>query len=147
MAKTDTAKTKKKTDTAATMREAAGKGAEQAKVVYGQFSGAAEDAASMLDEQASVVRDAAAGFHLAAVEIAQRNANAGFDFSRKLLAARDLEEVVALQAEFAREQSQALMAQSRELGEITAKLGEQAARPFRESFARSAEMFRSCFPV
>ena len=51
-----------------------------------------------------------------------RNVAASFDFARKLLHARDAQEVTALQAEYVKSQLAALTDQAKELSQQAAKM-------------------------
>ncbi len=52
-----------------------------------------------------------------AISFAESNVNAAFDHAQKLLHAKDLQEVLALQGEYAKAQLAALQTQAKELGE------------------------------
>ena len=148
----ETAKTETVTDFPAfevpdNVRELAEKSVDQAKVVYGHFRDAAQDTVDMLDDSASALKDGSADFHLKAIDFAQTNANAGFDFARKLIAAKDVKEVLELQVEFARDQFQILSEQARELGTISTGVAEMAAQPLKDGMTKSVEQAKSTFTV
>ena len=129
------------------VRELAEKSVDQAKVVYGHFRDAAQDTVDMLDDSASALKDGSASFHLKAVDFAQANANAGFDFARKLIAAKDVKEALELQVEFARDQVQVLTDQARELGTLSTGVAEKAAQPLKDGVTKSVEQAKSAFNV
>ena len=129
------------------VRELAEKSVDQAKVVYGHFRDAAQDTVDMLDDSASAFKDGSAGFHMKAVDFAQANADAGFDFARKLIEARDIGEVLELQVDFARDRVQVLIGQARELGAITTGVAEKAVQPLRDGMTRSVAQAKSAFNV
>jgi phasin len=131
----------------ADMREFAEKSVDQAKVVYGQFRDAAQGAVDMLDEQTAAFKGATTEFNVTALDFAQTNANAGFELARKLVAAKDLKEMFELQIEFARTQGKAFAEQGKELGAISAKVGEQAVQPLKEGMTKSFEQVKSSFPA
>ena len=56
-----------------------------------------------------------------AVAFAERNVDASFDFARKLVAAKDSEEVMKLHADYVKAHMQALSDQARELGQTAAR--------------------------
>ena len=49
---------------------------------------------------------------------AEQNINNSFEFAQKLVRAKDIQEVMALQQEFLKAQMQAMQAQARDLGRI-----------------------------
>src|SRR5690606_30812187 len=131
----------------ADMRQFAENSVDQAKVVYGQFRDVAQGAVDMLDGQTAAFKGATAQFNATAIDFAQTNTNAGFDFARKLVAARDVKEMFDLQAEFARSQMAVLTEQGRELATISTKAGEQAVAPLKDGMTKSFEQFRTVFPA
>ena len=131
----------------ADMREFAEKSVDQAKVIYGQFKDAAQGAVDMLDEQTAAFKGATTEFNVTAIDFAQVNANAGFDFARKLFAAKDIKELFDLQVGFAREQGKVFAEQGKELGALSTKVGEQAVAPMKDGFTKSFEQFKSAFPA
>jgi phasin len=131
----------------ADMRAFAEKSVDQAKVIYGQFKDAAQEAVDMLDESNTAFKSATTDFHATAIDFAQANANAGFDFARKLVGAKDVKEVFELQTEFAREQAKAYTDQAKQLGEMSTKVTEQAFKPLKDGMTKSVEQFKTTFPV
>jgi hypothetical protein len=53
-----------------------------------------------------------------AMSFAENNVNAAFDLAQKLVRAKDVNEVLALQAEFAKAQMAAMQTQAKELGAV-----------------------------
>jgi phasin family protein len=58
---------------------------------------------------------------------AERNMASAFAFAHDLVRARDLQEVLRLQADYIRRQMETLTEQARELGESTSKAAKDAA--------------------
>lgn len=52
-----------------------------------------------------------------------------FEFAQDLMRAKDMQDVLRLQAEYIRRQMQALTEQAKELGESTSKAAKDAATP------------------
>ena len=68
--------------------------------------------------------------HREMIDIAQRNVNASFGFLRRLAGAKNLGEMLDLQATYWRGQSGALMGQAEELRALTTKVAADMAGPF-----------------
>ena len=92
------------------MRQFAEQSVEQAKKAVDGFLTAAQKTATTLETQANT---------------AQANINNSFAFAQKLVRAKDIQEVMALQQEFLQQQMQALQSQATDLGATAA----QAAKP------------------
>jgi phasin len=131
----------------ADMREFAEKSVDQAKVIYGQFKDATQGAVDMLDEQTAAFKGATTEFNVTALDFAQANTNAGFEFARKLAGAKDIKEIFELQIGFARDQAKIYAEQGKELGAISTKVGEQAVAPLKDGLTKSFAQFKSAFPA
>ena len=131
----------------ADVREFAEKSVDQAKVVYGQFRDAAQETVDMLDTSAAALKDGSADFQGKALDFAQANTNAGFEFARKLFAATDVKEAFELQVEFARTQTATVTEQVKELGALSTGVAEKASKPIKDSVAKSVEQARDTFKV
>jgi len=60
---------------------------------------------------------------------AEQNVATTFDFAQKLMHAKDSAEVMALQSEYLSRQMQTISAQIQDLGQSTAKMVVEAAKP------------------
>ena len=58
-----------------------------------------------------------------AIEFAERNMTTAFVLAQKLVQARDLEEMLKLQADYVRSQIEALTEQARDIGKLTNRQG------------------------
>jgi hypothetical protein len=67
--------------------------------------------------------------HREMIDIAQRNVNASFGFLRRLAGAKNLGEVLDLEATYWRVQSDALIGQAEELRALTTKAAAEMAGP------------------
>jgi len=102
------------------MRELAEKNVEQARATYGQFMDAMMQAVGMwskglpaneLTNGFQTVQERAIGF-------AKENAEASFELASDLAGAKDVQQVLSLQTQFAQSQMQAYSAQAQELGKL-----------------------------
>ncbi|PNG25819.1 phasin [Methylocella silvestris] len=95
------------------IRDLAEKNFEQAREAFLGFIGAAQKATGSAEALPSSAKEAVTK----AMSFAESNVNAAFDLAQKLLHAKDVQEVFALQTEFAKSQLQAIQSQAKELGE------------------------------
>lgn len=142
-----TAQIETATDIQAGLREITERGLDQAKVAYDQFKGQAQEAVELFDGSADALKTGATEFNVKAIEYAQSNINAGFEFARKLLAAKDVKEAVELQSAFTRDQFAAYTAQAKDLSEVTAKLAERTSKPIADGIKKSFDQAKDAFPA
>ena len=69
---------------------------------------------------------------------AERNVHEAFAAMRNAARAKDLSEVMKIQAEFLREQSQRSVEQAREIGELIAQVGRDAVTPLRQGAEKAS---------
>lgn len=109
------------------MRTLAEKSVEQARKAFDGFVSAAEQAASGFDQRAKAARAGAQNVAQKAMTFAEQNVASSFDLAQKLVAAKDVSEVVRLHAEYVRTQMDVLAQQARELGNSAAPMGSEKA--------------------
>jgi phasin len=109
------------------MRTFAERSVEQARQAFDGFISAAHQAMSAFEGQAETARKGARDVSEKAMTFAERNMASAFAFAHDLVRARDLQEVLRLQADYIRHQMEALTEQARELGESTSKAARDAA--------------------
>jgi len=100
------------------MRELAEKNVEQARATYGQFMDAMMQAASMWTKGLPA-NEVTSGFQAVqerAVGFAKENAEASFALASDLASAKDVQQVLSLQTQFAQSQMQAYAKQAQEIG-------------------------------
>jgi phasin len=112
----------------AEMRAFAEKSVEQARQAFDGFISAAQRAMSAFEGQAETARLGARDVTEKAMSFAQRNITGSFDFARQLVQAKDVEEVLKLQADYIKTQMQVLAEQAKELGETTSKVARDATK-------------------
>ena len=110
------------------MRAFAEKSVEQAKQAFDGFISAAHNAVTAFEGHAESARKGAKHVTEKAMDFAEQNVAASFEFAQKLLRAKDVQEVMKLQAEFIRTQMQVLAEQAKELGESASKASSEAAK-------------------
>jgi phasin len=97
------------------MRAFAEQGVQNAQKAFDQFMSATQRAVSAFEGQATSAHSNVRGLHHKVLDFSQRNIASAFEFTQRLLHAKDGEEVVRLHAEFVKAQVQALTEQAREL--------------------------------
>jgi phasin len=112
----------------AEMRAIAEKGVEQARQVLDRFITAAQKAAASADKQAEGARASAKEIGELAVSFAERNIAASFEFAQRLIRAKDPGEVMALHADYVKQQIATLSDQARELTKETVKMTGQSGK-------------------
>jgi phasin len=109
------------------MRAFAEKSIAQARQAFDGYIAAAHNAVSAFEGHAETARKGAKDVTEKAITFAQQNIASSFEFAQQLMAAKDVQEVLKLQADYVRKQMQALTDQARELGESTGKAARDAA--------------------
>jgi len=113
----------------AEMRAFAETSVERARQAVDGFMSAAHRAVDTLEGQAETARKGAKDVTAKAMDFAEQNIASSFDFAQQLVRARDVQDVLSLQADYIRRQMQAFSEQARELGETTSKAAKDAATP------------------
>lgn len=96
------------------IRDLAEKNVEQAREAFLGFMVAAQKATGATEMLPSGATDAMTK----AMSFAEENVKAAFDLTQKLVRAKDLQEILALQTEFATSQLTAIQTQAMELGAV-----------------------------
>lgn len=107
------------------MRDFAEKSVDQARKAFDGFVGAAHKAAGSVEGQAASVHSKSKEMGDKAIGYAQSNINAAFDLAQKLVKAKDFNEILAIQTEFAKAQMASIQTQVKDLGSIV----QQAVTP------------------
>jgi phasin len=98
------------------MRDFAEKSVEQARKAFEGFMGAAQKAAGSMEAAPFPVPAQMKELGTKAMGFAETNVKAAFDLAQKLVHAKDMQEVLALQSEYLRAQMAAIQEQAKELG-------------------------------
>ena len=111
----------------AEMRRMAETSVAQAKQAFDGFMVAAQQAVARVEGQAAAAHAGASDASKKAMSFAGQNVAASFAFAQKLAQARDVEEVMRLQADFIKTQMQTLAEQAKELGASFTQAASDAA--------------------
>lgn len=130
------AKNKAATDRAASAAKDAADtmhaGAEQARDAFSEkVIDPAKRAGEAMKESGGKIAEGGATIGKAMIDQAEQNAREAFAAMREAASAKDLTQVMKIQSEYLREQSQRSMSQAREIGEMIMKFGKDAVAPLR----------------
>lgn len=98
------------------MRDFAERSVQQAKKAVDGFMTAAHRAVDTMENSADVIQNGATTVGRMAVDFAEANLAASFDFAQKLVRAADANEIMKLQAEFLTAQMTVLQNQATQMG-------------------------------
>lgn len=98
------------------MRQFAEQSVEQAKKAVDGFLTAAQKTAAAIETQANTAQSGAKDVRERVMSFAEQNIANSFEYAQKLVRAKDVQEVMALQQEFLQSQMQAMQAQAKDLG-------------------------------
>lgn len=111
------------------MRAFAEKSVEQAKAAFDNYIDQATKAMSTAEGQADAVTSGARDVGRQALGFAEENVASAFAFAEKLVRARDPQEIMQLQSDFAKETMQKLADQSKAMGEQMQTAAREATKP------------------
>ncbi|NJO53909.1 MAG: phasin [Bacteroidales bacterium] len=103
------------------LRDFAEKSVEQTKKAFDSYLSAAQKAVGTLEGSAEAMQAGAKDLGKTAISFAEVNVAASFDLAQKLVRAKDVQDVLRIQAEFVQEQMKVLSEQAKELGTIAQK--------------------------
>lgn len=113
------------------------KSVDQAEAAFEKANELAHSNVQAFDAAAGAYKTRLADLQLRAMEITQINVNAGFALARKMFAAREVGDMLAMQQEFFRDQSQVMQRQFAELNELAVALTKDTVKPVQEGLAKS----------
>jgi len=108
-------------------REIADRSVDLARRAFAQFLDATQKAVAVAEGSARSLGDSAADANRQALSFVEDNVAASFDLAQRLVQARTIEEMAALQQEFARRQMAAVAARGKQLGEVMGRAAATAA--------------------
>lgn len=125
------------------MRDFAEKSVEQARKALDGFLGAAQKAVDTLQGSTSTVQSSVVEATRKTLSYAEQNLSASFEHAQKLVRAKDMQEALTLQTEFARNQFQAMQNQLRELTELAQSTARSAASQAQNAINQAAATAKS----
>ncbi len=104
------------------MRDFAERSVAQARKAFEGFMGAVHKTSGAFNVQQNPAVQGAQDVQSKAVSFAETNVNSAFDLAERLVHAKDVQEVIAIQTEYVKAQMEAIQAQTRELGDAVQKV-------------------------
>jgi phasin len=111
------------------MRQFAEQSVEQARKAVDGFMTAAQKAVDTAEVQTASAQANAKGVGQKAISFAEQNIANSFEFAQKLVRAKDIQEVMALQQEYLQTQMKAMSEQAKDLGSAATKAAMDSAKP------------------
>lgn len=111
------------------MRQLAEQSVEQARKAVDGFMTAAQKAVTTAESQAAAAQTNVKDVGSKAMSFAEQNIANSFDFAQKLVRAKDIQEVMALQQEYLQSQMKAMSEQAKDLGSAASKAAMESAKP------------------
>lgn len=111
------------------MRAFAEKSVEQAKSAFDNYMNQATKAMGAVESQSDAATTGARDVGRQALGFAEENVAAAFAFAEKLVKARDPQEIMQLQSEFAKQTMQKLTDQTKAMGEQMQTAAREATKP------------------
>jgi len=114
------------------MREFAEKSVDQARKAFDDFMNVTQKAVSNAEDTSSAVQSGTADVNRKALDYAEEHVDAAFSFAQSMVRASSVEEVMQLQKDYLRKQMEALGEQAREIGNVTTKTAQDAAKAVKD---------------
>ena len=105
----------------AEMRVFAEQSVEQAKLAFEKFISAANDTVNTLEGRAKSAQAGAKDVREKAMAYTEENVGNAFAFAQRIVQAKDMNDLMKLQADYIKTQMETLTAQAKELGEAATK--------------------------
>jgi phasin len=121
------------------VRAMAEKTVAQTREAYDRSRDALDTSVTTLERTFDAAGQGAVAFNRKIIDIAQRNVNSGFDLAKSLAGAKNLSEVVELQAAYWQKLSGTLTSQAEEVRALATKMAAAASQPLKEQVKRGVD--------
>jgi phasin len=118
------------------------KAVDQSREVYDRSKDALDASVATLERSFDAAGQGAVAFNRKIIDIAQRNVNSGFDLAKSLAGAKNLSEMVELQAAYWQKLMGALTSQAEEVRALSTKMAAAATEPLKEQVKRGVDELR-----
>jgi phasin len=118
-------------------RKFAEKGAAQIKDTSEKFSAAAEQTTKLIENTFASAAKGIKDYNFKAIEFAQVNSDAAFDYARQLMSAKSPSEMLEAWTMHARKQLEILTEQTKELTMLGQKVAAETAEPLSSGVAKA----------
>jgi len=124
------------------VRVMAEKAVDQSREVYDRSKDALDASVATLERTFDATGQGAVAFNRKIIDIAQRNVNSGFDLAKSLAGAKNLSEMVELQAAYWQKLFGTLTSQAEEVRAVMTKAAATAGEPLKEQVKRGEDELR-----
>jgi phasin len=124
------------------VRVMAEKVVDQSREVYDRSKDALDASVATFERTFDAAGQGAVAFNRKIIEIAQRNVNSGFDLAKSLAGAKNLSEMVELQAAYWQKLLNTLTSQAEEVRALATKVAAAAGEPFKQQVKRGVDELR-----
>jgi len=124
------------------VRAMAEKAVDQSREVYERSKDALDASVASLERTLDAAGQGAVAFNRKIIDIAQRNVNSGFDLAKSLAGAKNLAEMVELQAAYWQKLLDTLTSQAEEVRAVATKVAAAAGEPLKEQVKRGVDELR-----
>ena len=121
------------------VRAMAERAVDQSREVYDRSKDALDASVATLERTFDAAGQSAVAFNRKIIDIAQRNVNSGFDLAKSLAGAKNLSEMVELQAAYWQKLLGTLTSQAEEVRAFSTKLVAAAGEPLKEQVKRGVD--------
>ena len=118
------------------------KAVDQSREVYDRSKDALDASVATLERTFDAAGQGAVAFNRKLIDIAQRNVNSGFDLAKSLAGAKNLSEMVELQAAYWQKLLGTLVSQAEEVRALSTKVATAAGEPLKEQMKRGVDDLR-----
>jgi phasin len=125
-----------------TVRAMVEKAVDQSREVYDRSKDALDASVATFERTFDAAGQGAVAFNRKIIDIAQRNVNSGFDLAKSLAGAKNLSEIVELQAAYWQKLLGALTSQAEEVRALSTKMAAAAGEPLKEQMKRGVDDLR-----
>ena len=124
------------------VRATAVKAVDQSREVYDRPKDALDASVVTLERAFDAAGQGAVALNRKIIDIAQRNVNSGFDLAKSLAGAKNLTEILELQAAYWQKQWGTLTSQAEEVRALATKMAAAASQPLKEQVKRGVDELR-----
>ena len=124
------------------VRATAEKAVDQSREVYDRSKDALDASVATLERTFDAAGQGAVALNRKIIDIAQRNVNSGFDLAKSLAGAKNLSEMVELQAAYWQKQLNTLTSQAEEVRALATKMAAAASQPLKEQVKQGVDELR-----
>ena len=124
------------------VRATAEKAVDQSREVYDRSKDALDASVTTLERTFDAAGQGAVALNRKIIDIAQRNVNSGFDLAKSLAGAKNLSEMVELQAAYWQKQLNTLTSQAEEVRALATKMAAAASQPLKEQVKQGVDELR-----